>query len=130
MTVFIDIIEAYTIHGAIIRRAKTKATIRDFALLHSAIERPKASFNGKLLYPTVFAKAASILQSLCLNHAFTDGNKRTAWGVTKRFLWINGYQLHVPSHEAANFLVHVDSHKPSILAITKWLRQHSDKTSK
>lgn len=125
MTVFIDIIEAYTIHGAIIRRAKTKAGIRDFALLHSAVERPKASFNGRLLYPTLFAQAASLLQSLCLNHAFTDGNKRTAWGVTKRFLWLNGYHLHAPAHEAADFMVHVDNQKPTLQEITKWLSEHS-----
>jgi len=130
MTVFIDIIEAYTIHGAIIRRAKTKATVRDFALLHSAVERPKATFNGKLLYPTLFAKAASLLQSLCFNHAFTDGNKRTAWGVTKRFLWLNGYHLHAPAHTAANFMVFVDTKKPTVQAITTWLSEYSDKIKK
>jgi death-on-curing protein len=127
MTVYIDIIEAYTIHAAIIARAKTKATVRDFALLHSAVERPKATFNGKLLYPTIFAKAAGLLQSICLNHAFTDGNKRTAWGVTKRFLWMNGYRLHAPPHEAADFMVSVDNRKPTVQAITVWLKDHSDK---
>lgn len=127
MTIFIDIIEAYTIHQAIISRAKTKAIVRDFALLHSAVERPKATFNGRSLYPTLFAKAASLLQSVCLNHAFTDGNKRTAWGVTKRFLWINGYHLQVSSHEAADFMVFVDNQKPTLQEISKWLKQHSDK---
>jgi len=125
MTVFIDIIEAYTIHGAIIRRAKTKATVRDFALLHSAVERPKATFAGKLLYPTVFAQDASLLQSICLNHAFTDGNKRTAWGVAKRFLWLNGYHLHAPARDAADFMVFVDSKKPTVQVITTWLSEHS-----
>ena len=43
----VDIAEIYEIHKAIIKRAGTKAAIRDFSLLHSAIERPKATFGGK-----------------------------------------------------------------------------------
>lgn len=45
------------------KRAGTKALVRDLTLLHSAV----------------------LLQSICLNHQFTDGNRRTAWGVA---LWI------------------------------------------
>lgn len=127
MTEYVDIFDAYSIHQFIIARAKKTATIRDFALLHSAIERPKATFNGKSLYPTLFSKAASLLQSICLNHAFTDGNKRTAWAVTKRFLWINNYHLQAGSHEGADFMVFVDNSKPDILEISKWLKRHCEK---
>lgn len=84
---YVDISEAYTIHQLVIAWAGTKASIRDFTLLHSAVERPKASFNGRDLYPNVWLKAAALLQSICLNHAFSDGNKRTAWTTTHRFLW-------------------------------------------
>src|SRR3990170_6584006 len=90
---YVEIDEVYRIHEAVITRAGTKASVRDFSLLHSSVERPKATFDGKDLYPTLFLKAASLLQSLCLNHPFTDGNKRTAWLSVKRFLYINGYQL-------------------------------------
>jgi len=127
MIKFVDIGTAYKIHHAIIARAKTKAGARDFALLHSAVERPKASYGGKFLYPTTFAKAAALLQSLCMNHPFTDGNKRTAWGVTKRFLELNGYHLQSPSHEAADFMVHVDNRHPDIHEILLWLKTHSKK---
>lgn len=127
MIVFIDLEEVYNIHERIIARAKTKASIRDFALLHSAAERPKASYGGKFLYPTLFAKAASLLQSLCTNHAFSDGNKRTAWGVTKRFLWVNGYHFFADVKIAADFMVYVDNGHPSIHEITKWLKLHSKK---
>jgi len=124
---FLDIAEVYFLHQAIVDRAKTKASVRDFALLHSAVERPRASFGGKYLYPTLFAKAAALLQSLCLNHAFSDGNKRTAWGTTKRFLHINGYHLQSSPHDAADFMVHVDNHHPDIHEITSWLSSHSKK---
>ena len=127
MVVFVDIIEAYAIHAAVIRLAGGKAGIRDFALLHSAVERPKATFAGQDLYPTLFAKAAALLQSLCLNRAFTDGNKLTAWGATKRFLWLNGYHLRSSVEEAVNFMVNVDNEKPEIREIAAWLKAHSSK---
>jgi len=129
MTQFIDIGVVYKIHHAIIARAKTNAGVRDFALLHSAVERPKATFGGKFLYPTIFAKAAALLQSLCMNHAFSDGNKRTSWAITKRFLFINGYHLISKPHEAADFMVHVDNHHPDIHEILLWLKTHSKKVT-
>lgn len=127
MTQFLVIDEVYRIHRAIIDRAGTKGGVRDFALLHSSVERPKATFSGKDLYPTIFAKAAAMLHSLCLNHPFTDGNKRTSWGATKRFLWINGFHLHSNTHEAADFMVYVDNGKPELPEIASWLKRHSRK---
>lgn len=124
MTEFLDIEEVYKIHEAIVARAGTKASIRDFTLLHSAVERAKATFGGRPLYPTIFAMAAALLQSLCMNHPFTDANKRTAWGSTKRFLFLNGYHLLTDAHEAANFVVHVDNQKPDLPEIASWLKTH------
>jgi death on curing protein len=127
MIKFLDIIEVYTLHAAILAKSKGKGGIRDFSLLHSAVERPKATFGGKSLYPTLFVQAAALLQSLCLNHAFTDGNKRSAWGATKRFLWINGYNLITKRMEGANFMVHVDNDKPDLPEIASWLKDHCTK---
>ena len=123
----VDITEVYEIHKAIIKRAGTKASVRDFSLLHSAVERPKATFAGQDLYPTVFSKAAALLQSLCLNHPFTDGNKRTAWITTKRFLRVNGYHLRAERKEAADFMVWVDNKQPELPKISSWLKKHSKK---
>lgn len=124
---YVEIDEVYYIHRSLIDRARTKATVRDFALLHSAVERPKATYNGKDLYPTVFLKAAALIHSICLNHSFSDGNKRTAWLSTKRFLWINGYHLVSERKEAADFMVWVDNTQPDVRTISSWLRKHSRK---
>ncbi|MDO8429094.1 MAG: type II toxin-antitoxin system death-on-curing family toxin [Candidatus Daviesbacteria bacterium] len=121
----VDILEVIEIHQAIIQRAKTKGSVRDFSLLHSAVERPNASFQGQDLYPTIFLKASALLQSLCLNHPFTDGNKRTAWMATKRFLAINGYHLKADRKAAADFMVWVDNGKPELSKISSWLRRYS-----
>ena len=121
----VDIEEVYKIHERIIARAGTIASVRDFALLHSAVERPKATYSGKDLYPSIFLKAAALLQSICLNHPFTDGNKRTAWAVTHKFLSDNGYHLISTRMEAADFMVFVDNSKPDIKYIASFLKSHS-----
>ncbi len=122
---YLDITEVHEMHRAIIEESGGTVGVRDFALLHSAVERPKATFGGVDLYPTIWAKAASLLQSLCLNHAFTDGNKRTAWGSTKRFLWLNGYHFQAKPKEGADFMVYVDNKKPDIREIAFWLKSHA-----
>jgi len=123
----LDINEVYEIHQAIIKRAGTKASIRDFPLLHSAVERQKATFEGQDLYPTIFLKAGALLQSICLNHAFSDGNKRTAWMATIRFLWINGYHLKSVRKDASEFMIWVDNTHPTLKEISSWLKLHSKK---
>ena len=124
---YVEIDEVYEIHKALIKRAGTKASVRDFSLLHSAVERPKATYAGLDLYPTVFSKAGALLQSLCLNHPFSDGNKRTAWLSTKRFLFINGYHLEAERKEGADFMVWIDNQQPLLPKISSWLKKNSKK---
>jgi death-on-curing family protein len=47
-------------------------------LLKSAVHRQHTSFRDQLKYPTVVMASAALLHSLVLNHAFHNGNKRTA----------------------------------------------------
>ncbi len=120
----VDIAEVVEIHIAIIKRAGSKAGVRDFSLLHSAVERPKATFGGRELYPNIFLKAAALLQSLCMNHPFTDGNKRTAYLTTKRFLYLNGYHLKASKLVGADFMVRVDNENLQLKEISSWLKAH------
>lgn len=124
---YVEIDEVFAIHQGMIRRAGTEANVRDFALLHSAVERPKATYSGQDLYPTLFLKAAALLQSLCQNHPFTDGNKRTAWLSSKRFLHLNGYHLSSKGTDAADFMVTVDNEKLELKNIAAWLKAHSER---
>lgn len=67
--------------------------IRNQAGLESAIESPKATFDGQDLYPSVFDKAAAYAYHMAESQAFVDGNKRTALDVALTFLAINGYEI-------------------------------------
>ncbi|RTL06150.1 MAG: alcohol dehydrogenase [Acidimicrobiia bacterium] len=63
--------------------------IRDIGLLGSAAARPQTTVGGRDAYPTVWSKAAALLQSVVDNHALVDGNKRLGWLATAVFLEIN-----------------------------------------
>lgn len=63
--------------------------IRDAGLLASAVARPQATVFGEDAYPTIWMKAAALLQSIVINHALVDGNKRLGWLTTATFLELN-----------------------------------------
>jgi death-on-curing protein len=67
--------------------------LRDFGLLESAVLRPQTSVGGNDAYPDVTSKAAALFHSIVSNHAFLNGNKRTAVVALGVFLSANGYQL-------------------------------------
>lgn len=113
------------LHEQIVARAGGKQGIRDFALLHSALERCKATFGGVDLYPSLFYKAAALMHSLVMNHAFLDGNKRTAWQVTKRFLYTNGLRVKATQDEIVTMCVAVDNEGWGVREIVAWLKTHS-----
>ena len=52
--------------------------LRDPGLLASAVGRPAQTVLGDDAYPDLYTKVAALFESLACNHAFTDGNKRTA----------------------------------------------------
>ena len=64
--------------------------IRDVGLLGAAIARPQTTVGSEDAYPSVWLKAAALLQSVVNNHALVDGNKRLGWLATAVFLEING----------------------------------------
>ena len=75
------------------------AGIRDEGLFDSALGRPQNLFAyGK---PTLFELAASYAFGLARNHAFLDGNKRTAFVTAVLFLEINGESFRAEQADAA-----------------------------
>jgi len=104
----------------------TDALVRvaDLGLADSAVARPRASFQGEEFYPTIEAKAASLLYGLARNHAFIDGNKRVAVLATLQFLNGNGLDLDLsPIEEAFKTAVSVASGDLSLEDLTDWIQQ-------
>ncbi|TLG07836.1 type II toxin-antitoxin system death-on-curing family toxin [Nocardia cyriacigeorgica] len=67
--------------------------VRDHGLLASAAARPQATVFGADAYPTLWEKAAALVQSLARNHPLVDGNKRIAVTAGLTFLELNGVDI-------------------------------------
>jgi death-on-curing protein len=79
--------------------------IGDVGLLGSAVARPQTTVGGEDAYPTIWAKAAALLQSIVGNHALIDGNKRLGWLATAVFLEINDTSVAGATNDAVYDLV-------------------------
>ena len=79
--------------------------IRDVGLLASAVARPQTTIGGEDAYPTMWLKAAALLQSVVGNHALVDGNKRLGWLSVAVFLEINDVSVAAASNDDVYALV-------------------------
>ncbi len=104
---FIEKDVAIAIHDYLIERFGGSLGIRDEGLLESALAQPQATFFGELLHPTIAEQAAAYLYHLAKNHAFVDGNKRVALGVSEAILRLNGYNLNLSNQDLYELTLNV-----------------------
>lgn len=120
VTLYPTLAEVLRLHEILIARFGGSQGVRDLGLLESALMRPQTGY-----YASLSLQAAALLQSLCQNHAFVDGNKRVAFAVTAIFLRMNGYRLSVDPDNGESFLIKdVIQRKASIETIAKWLERN------
>lgn len=86
---FLSVDDVLAIHEDTILHEGGKAGLRDPGLLDSAVMMPQQQFGGTYLHPTLAAMAAAYLYHIAQNHAFHDGNKRTAAMAALVFLDVN-----------------------------------------
>jgi death-on-curing protein len=97
--------------------------VRDHGLLEAAAFRPQASVFGADAYPTLWDKAAAMMESLARNHPLVDGNKRLALAGTVVFLGMNGFRLTMNNDEAYDFTIKVSTGEfESVAVIAQVLR--------
>ncbi|HSW88176.1 MAG TPA: type II toxin-antitoxin system death-on-curing family toxin [Candidatus Saccharimonadales bacterium] len=126
---YITLDTVLAIHDSMIENYGGSFGIRDLGLIQSALARPQSSFGGEDLYPSILDKASALFHSLLFNHAFVDGNKRTTFTTTARFLYINGYELSATDEELIEFPLRVENKHLSIEEISDWLKLHTKTTS-
>ena len=114
------------IHARLIVEIGGEHGVLDLGLLQSAVARPQASFDGQDLYPDLFSKAAALMESLIGNHAFVDGNKRTAITAAGLFLRLNGYHVIATNQQLETFTLQCAQHLVSLDQIASWLEDHSE----
>ena len=105
------------------KKGKQLRGIKDTNLFNSALKEPQQTFDKKDLYPDVITKAACYLRSFAMDHAFHDGNKRTALMAMIIFLERNGYEVKPDNDKLYRFVEKIVNEKLSIQGITKNLNK-------
>lgn len=96
--------------------------IRDLGAIESALGRPKnlLQYNN----PDIFDLAAACGFGLSQNHGFIDGNKRTAYVVTRLFLALNGQDIRASAMEKVTTFVELGEGEIDQTGLAPWLRSH------
>ena len=113
------------IHREVLAAHGGAAGIRDETLLESAVAAPQASMTGQPLISDPIEIAAAYLFYLCKNHAFVDGNKRTALAACLVFLEENALlpDRKLPINDWEQFVLDVASSQVDRAATTRRLRK-------
>lgn len=93
------------------------------------LDQPKQVVFGQEVYPTIWLKAAYMMQQIIKTPVFVDGSKQTAGLVVLLFLQENGYQpLGDDYNEVARDfileMVQSDNSEETMKLIGKWLSNH------
>jgi death-on-curing protein len=98
--------------------------IRDETLLDSALAKPRNVF-AYADSPTLPMLAASYAFGIARNHAFLDGNKRTALVVCEGFLRLNGLKVVAPPEEKYLTYFRLAEGSLSEEELAAWLTPHA-----
>jgi death on curing protein len=124
----IQIDEVLALHEIMIERFGGSHGIRDQHLLESALSRPFQTFDGADLYPSIYEKAASLIESMLVNHPFVDGNKRTGYSLLRIFLGINNYEITASIESRYEFVVSVAAGLWKFDQILDWVQTNTAKS--
>ena len=99
------------------------AGLRDAALLESALAKPlNLQAYGE---PDACALAAAYGYGIARNHAFIDGNKRTAFVAVELFLRLNGWQLVATDADCVLTTLALAAGDITESEFADWLRAHA-----
>jgi death on curing protein len=124
--IWIELEEARVIHQMQLAEHGGATGIRNQGLFESAMDRPRNLFACSDPPVTVFHLGASYAYDLAKNHAFVDGNKRTALVVCLSFLRQNGFSI--TASQEARYLTFYGLAAGNLTEteLAEWLQQHSE----
>ena len=117
----ITLANALEAHDAALTRGGAPGVLSQTGV-ESAIGRPYTGY-----YPSIAAKCAALTESVCRNHGFTDGNKRTCVLLVGMLLERSGYELvPLPDEDIDDALealaVHAATGEWAYAALHTWYR--------
>ncbi len=108
------------IHREVLTASGGSSGLRDRGLLESALDRPK-NLSAYRSDAGIFDMAAALCAGLCGNHAFVDGNKRSALVATNGFRSLNGWMFDPAQAEEVETMVGVATGEISEERLALWL---------
>ncbi|MHA6718122.1 type II toxin-antitoxin system death-on-curing family toxin [Sphingomonas sp. RS6] len=117
---FLSVEIALAVHERQLAEHGGLSGVKDIGLLESAMARPL----NKQAYgeDDPFALAAAYGFGLVRNHPFADGNKRTAWVMTRLFLKLNGVAIAFDKSDAIQTMLALAAGELEEAAFADWLR--------
>lgn len=102
--------------------------IEDFGGAHGV--RDLATIENLIYYrldqkSTIFYKASIALHTICTEHPFVDGNKRTAFVVADNLLKDNGYYIQASNDEVVKFMLEVAQYTHTTESVEKWIKERA-----
>lgn len=120
---WVSLEDALLYHSEVIRAFGGSDGLRDQGLLESALDRARNVFAYESKDLVVLA--AVYAHGIAKNHPFIDGNKRSAFVVTRMFLGMNDVDFDPPEHEAVVMVEGLASGDVALADYTSWVRKHS-----
>lgn len=121
--IYLSLEQIIELHDALIEKFGGLIGIRERGLLESAVAIPMMAVFGDELHKTIYNKAAAYLFYIAKNHAFLDGNKRTAAAAALAFLRANGKSTKYDADEFLEFVVSVAEGQANLDAISNYLEK-------
>lgn len=112
------------LHALVIEATGGSPGLRDLGRLEAAIATQTQNVFGEELYPEVIDKAAAMIRGIIADHAFVDGNKRTAILAGLTLLELNGINFTAKEGEIEDFAVEIATKHTDVPQIASWLRNH------
>ena len=118
----LDVVEVIDMHAEQLALFGGPEGIRDHGLLESAVLRPVNQWNyGQT---DMAALAAAYAFGLARNHAFVDGNKRTAFHAMMVFLRGNGIPFKPDPAHATAIILALAAGEVNEDGLTRWIRDN------
>lgn len=114
--------------------------LKDKAMMESALFHPQTSYRGKYKYPTIESAGAALMYAISNNHAFHNGNKRTA--IVALLVFLDRHHIVLTCDEDALFRISMKlaSHQileddrergdAEIFALMNWINENSKPVKK
>lgn len=121
---YLSIKQVIAMHDSLIDASGGAKGLRSIELLESALAAPFQTFDGEDLYPSVYQKAARLAFGIVKNHAFIDGNKRTAADAMLVFLYLNDIVIECGQEELSGLFIDAADGQKDYEDILLWIITH------